>query len=49
MECTHCGNLKYVKNGTYKGVCVIVAKLVFFILVIKSVNLIMDCLFTAAK
>ena len=20
MECTHCGSLKYVKNGSYKGV-----------------------------
>ena len=20
MECTHCGSLKYVKNGGYKGV-----------------------------
>ena len=38
MECPHCGSLKYVKNGGYKGV--INARVVLIILATKFANLV---------
>ncbi len=42
MECTHCGSLKYVKNGSYKGVQGYRSKTYFlyFNLTIRASNLV---------